>query len=108
MRLKAGLAIAVLAYNNNDKQFDIKAAGGVSFEYYKVYFNESTSTPIQLCKAWFQLVVLARVINDRDQVWLTALGISKLAKLLLFHDDEQVIIQTGKDNSFNHKMYSRF
>jgi hypothetical protein len=44
-----------------------------------------------------QIVVLARVINDREQVWLTALGISRLVKLLLHDgpDREHIIIQSA-------------
>jgi hypothetical protein len=41
------------------------------------------------------VVILARVINDKDQVWLTALGIGRLVQLLLM-DDDDVVIQTGR------------
>ena len=41
-----------------------------------------------------KVVILARVINDRSQVWLTAIGVSRLVELLL-HSNDQVVIQTG-------------
>lgn len=94
LRLKAGLSITILAYNNNDKQFDIKNAGGISYESYRPYFEDPNVDVMHLCNACFQIVVLARVITDRDQVWLTALGIGRLVQLLLF-DNEQVVIQTA-------------
>lgn len=40
----------------------------------------------------FQLVVLARVIVDSDQVTLTATGITKLVKMLQSSDDNVVIL----------------
>ena len=95
LRLKAGLAITVLAYNNNDKQFQIKNQGGISYEYYKPYFDDPQVEIISLCHACFQMVVLARVINDRDQVWLTALGIGRLVQLLLIENEDDVVIQTA-------------
>jgi hypothetical protein len=92
--LKAGLAITVLAYNNNSRQFDIKAAGGLSFEVYKKYFEDPGVEALLLCQACFQIVILARVINDREQVWLTAMAISRLVSLLLVNDT-QVVIQSA-------------
>ena len=88
------MAITILAYNNNDKQFDIKNCGGISYEWYRPFFDDANADIMHLCKACFQIIVLARIINDREQVWLTALGIGRLVQLLLF-DDEQVVIQTA-------------
>ena len=95
-RLRAGLAITVLVYNNSKKQYEIKELGGISFESYRPYFESEKCNDMQLCEACFQIVVLARVINDRDQVWLTALGITRLVSLLLT-DEDQVIIQSGSN-----------
>lgn len=39
-------------------------------------------------------MVLARVLNDRDKVWATALGVSRIVALLK-SEDEEVVIQTG-------------
>lgn len=58
MRLKAGLAITVLAYNNNEKQFDIRTYGGISYEYYSVFFEDKNLSPLLLCKACFQVNTL--------------------------------------------------
>jgi hypothetical protein len=55
LRLKAGLAITVYAYNNTDKQYEIKKHGGISYESYK-YYIEHSNDPMQLCKACFQVI----------------------------------------------------
>lgn len=93
--MKAGLAITVLAYNNNDKQFDIKNCGGISYDVYRPFFENPQVDVMFLCHACFQIIVLARVIIDRDQVWLTALGIGRLVQLLLIEDADEVVIQTA-------------
>lgn len=93
LRLNAGKALTTLAYNNTQKQFEIKQLGGISFD--AVYADIIKSgDEMQTCKACFQMVILARVLNDRDKVWATALGISKIVELLNSTDDE-VVIQTG-------------
>ena len=55
LRLKAGLAITVFAYNNTDKQFEIKKHGGISYENYKEFIEENQTDPMRLCKACFQV-----------------------------------------------------
>jgi hypothetical protein len=55
MRLKAGLAIAVLAFNNHEKQYEIKKHGGISYEWYKVFFEEDKMNPLFVCRACFQV-----------------------------------------------------
>lgn len=89
------MAISVLAFNNNDKQFDIKTCGGISFECYRPFFEDVNVDIMNLCDACFQIIVLARIINDRDQVWLTALGVGRLVQLLLIENNEKVVIQTA-------------
>ncbi len=95
LRLEAGLAITILAYNNNDKQFQIKNNGGISYESYRPFFDDPEVEVLSLCHACFQVIILARVINDKDQVWLTALGIGRLVQLLLIENEDEVVIQTA-------------
>jgi hypothetical protein len=94
LRLSAGQALSILAYNNSERQHQIKLLGGISFDNY-VDLIES-SNEMYVSKACFQIVILARVFNDRDQISITALGISKLCDLLESNDDE-VIIQTSSN-----------
>lgn len=55
LRLQAGLAISVFAYNNNERQYEMKKAGGISFESYREFFENPTVDPIRLSKACFQV-----------------------------------------------------
>lgn len=45
-----------------------------------------------LTKSVFQIVVLSRVIVDRDQVELTAEGVKALVKVLSSDDDNAIIL----------------
>ena len=93
LRLSAGKALSIIAYNNSPKQYEIKMLGGISYSLYEDIIESDDE--MQICKACFQIIILARVFNDRDQVWITALGVTKLVNLLKSSDDE-VIIQTGR------------
>ncbi len=52
---------------------------------------------------FFKLVILAKVINDKDKVIVTALAVSKLVNLL-DSKQEQVVVQTGESNPFNYRL----
>lgn len=94
LRLSAGQALSILAYNNSERQHQIKILGGISYDNYADLVESSNE--MYASKACFQIVILARVFNDRDQISITALGISKLCDLLESSDDE-VIIQTSSN-----------
>ena len=47
---------------------------------------------LQVLHICFQIVVLARVIVDHDQVSLTALGVTKVTEVLRSDDDNAVIL----------------
>lgn len=59
LRLEAGLAITVFAFNNNERQYEMKKAGGISYEFYRVFFEDPNVDPIQLAKACFQVIYIS-------------------------------------------------
>jgi hypothetical protein len=56
-RLKAGLALTVLAFNNNEIQYLIKMHGGISFVNYQKYFEDENIDSYYLCQAAFQVIL---------------------------------------------------
>jgi hypothetical protein len=45
----------VFAFNNNDKQYEIKACGGISYECYRPFFEDNNVDVMFLCRACFQV-----------------------------------------------------
>lgn len=80
IRLKAATALATFAYNNINQQLEIRTCGGVMMKSLDC-FLESDNETYQACGA-FDIIVLARVIVDVDQVTLSARGIEMLVNLL--------------------------
>ncbi|XP_076858454.1 ankyrin and armadillo repeat-containing protein isoform X2 [Brachyhypopomus gauderio] len=89
VRLEAGHALAQFAYNNPAQQTAIKQRGGVSFRAFEPFLNSANE--MEQAKASFQIVVLAKVITDSDQVTLTARGITTLVELLASGKPDTVI-----------------
>ena len=66
IRLKAANALATFAYNSIDQQLRIRSCGGVMMKSIEI-FVDSENEMYQAYGA-FQIIVLARVIVDVDQV----------------------------------------
>ncbi|XP_064167188.1 ankyrin and armadillo repeat-containing protein [Anguilla rostrata] len=78
--LEAGYALSLFAYNNRAQQALILQSGGVSIATYEPFLQSESEA--ERAKAAFQIVVLANVITDMDQVALSARGVTVLVKLL--------------------------
>ena len=61
IRLKAGFALSIFAFNNTPQQFAIREAGGIKYECFE-NFMESDSAYEQ-CNAAFQVMVYNAFIN---------------------------------------------
>ena len=70
VRLKAATALATFAYNNTNQQCSIRLAGGVRMDCFND-FLEAENEDYQAYAA-FQIIILARVISDVDQVSASA------------------------------------
>lgn len=100
IRLHAGMALTIFAFNNTPQQFAIREAGGIKFSIFQ-QFIESENEYHQ-CYSAFQIVVLARVIVDQDQVTLTARGITMLVDKLLSQDDKVLVLACSLLSSLAH------
>ncbi|XP_067844278.1 ankyrin and armadillo repeat-containing protein [Heptranchias perlo] len=88
--LRAGSALALFAFNNKLQQFLIREAGGIQMSVYK-NFLQSTKE-LDLANAAFQIIVLAKVIVDMDEVTLSATGIITLVNLLKSEKPATIIV----------------
>ncbi|KAI1899449.1 hypothetical protein AGOR_G00061910 [Albula goreensis] len=88
--LEAGYALSLFAYNNKVQQALILQTGGISIAAYEPFLESESET--HRAKAAFQIVVLASVITDMDQVPLTARGITILVTLLQSRCPSTVIL----------------
>ena len=80
VRLKAGMALTIFAYNNTSQQYAIKDAGGIPLHSFEEFLTSEKR--LHQAHAAFQIIVLARVIVDSDQVTLTARGVELLVSLI--------------------------
>ncbi|XP_026768541.3 ankyrin and armadillo repeat-containing protein [Pangasianodon hypophthalmus] len=90
IRLEAGHALALFAYNNPKQQAAIKKKGGVPLQAFETFLGSDDET--ERAKAAFQMIVLAKVITGSDQVTLTARGVTILVKLLQSDKNTTVVI----------------
>ncbi|KAG8124825.1 hypothetical protein E2320_020195 [Naja naja] len=93
IRLRAGYAIAIFAYNNPTQQVLILEAGPISIHVFEPLLGSDVETDRAM--AAFQIVVLAKIIIDMDQVSLSARGISTLVDLLC-SEKSTTLVLTGK------------
>ncbi|CAH1788258.1 unnamed protein product [Owenia fusiformis] len=100
IRLKAGMALAVFAFNNTSQQYAIREAGGVEYRCFQ-HFLESENEYYQ-CQAAFQIVVLARVIIDMDQVNLSAKGVTVIVNNLSSEKEKVVLLAASLISSLAH------
>ncbi|XP_058888158.1 ankyrin and armadillo repeat-containing protein [Acipenser ruthenus] len=91
--LLAGYALSLFAYNNTMQQFMILQNGGIPISIYEPFLQSGNE--INMAKAAFQIVILAKVIVDVDQVTLSARGITILVQLLKSQSSKTVIL-TGR------------
>ncbi|EMP26250.1 Ankyrin and armadillo repeat-containing protein [Chelonia mydas] len=78
--LRAGYALALFAYNNPVQQFLILETGAITMSTFEPFLRSEIETDKAM--AAFQIVVLAKVIVDVDQVTLSARGVTILVELL--------------------------
>nr|XP_025035644.1 ankyrin and armadillo repeat-containing protein isoform X2 [Pelodiscus sinensis] len=93
IRLRAGYALALFAYNNPVQQFLMLETGAITLSTFDPFLFSEIETDKAL--AAFQIVVLARVIVDVDQVTLSARGIAILVGLLNSKKTATLVL-TGK------------
>ncbi|NXD12533.1 ANKAR protein, partial [Nothocercus nigrocapillus] len=91
--LRAAHALALFAYNNCVQQLRIQESGTITTSIFEPFLQSEIETDKAL--AAFQIVVLARVIADADQVTLSARGVTTLVELLS-SEDTATLILTGK------------
>ncbi|CAL1533328.1 unnamed protein product [Lymnaea stagnalis] len=90
IRLRAGMALTIFAFNNTPQQFSMREAGGIKYSVFDKFILSGDE--FYQCYAAFQVVVLARVIIDKDQVSLTAQGIMLLVSKLSCEDEKVVVL----------------
>ncbi|KAF6031041.1 ANKAR [Bugula neritina] len=100
IRLQAGTALAIFGFNNTPQQYAIREAGGISYSLFLPFLTSDNE--FYRASASFQIVVLARVIMDRDQVSLTAEGVTSLVELLKSKTDNVVILSASLLSSLAH------
>ncbi|XP_015264330.1 PREDICTED: ankyrin and armadillo repeat-containing protein, partial [Gekko japonicus] len=93
IRLRAGYAITLFAYNNPAQQFLILESGPISMSVFEPFLESAVET--ERAMAAFQIVVLARIIVDKDPVSLSARGVSILVDLLC-SEEASTLVLTGK------------
>ncbi|XP_062974649.1 ankyrin and armadillo repeat-containing protein [Elgaria multicarinata webbii] len=91
--LRAGYAIALFGYNNPSQQLMILETGPISLSVFEPFLLSDIET--DKATAAFQIIVLARIIVDMDQVSLSARGVSILVDLLC-SEKPATLVQTGK------------
>uniref|UniRef100_A0A8C7GJE3 Ankyrin and armadillo repeat containing n=1 Tax=Oncorhynchus kisutch TaxID=8019 RepID=A0A8C7GJE3_ONCKI len=88
--LEAGYALSLFAYNNTTQQAAILQNGGIPIAMYEPFLNSRNE--MERAKAAFQIVVLAKVITDTDQVTLSARGVTVLVDLLQSTNPNTVVL----------------
>uniref|UniRef100_A0A8C5PLJ5 Ankyrin and armadillo repeat-containing protein n=1 Tax=Leptobrachium leishanense TaxID=445787 RepID=A0A8C5PLJ5_9ANUR len=80
VRLLAGEALASFAFNSSSQQKELTRCGGVHWGDFAHFLD--SDNPCYRAQAAFQIVVLARVILDKDPSYTSATGIQILVGLL--------------------------
>uniref|UniRef100_A0A6Q2WSM3 Ankyrin and armadillo repeat containing n=1 Tax=Esox lucius TaxID=8010 RepID=A0A6Q2WSM3_ESOLU len=88
--LEAGYALSLFAYNNTAQQAAILRTGGISIAVFESFLNSRNE--MEKAKAAFQIVVLAKVITDVDEVTLSARGVTALVGLLQSTNTSTVVL----------------
>ncbi|KAJ8253089.1 hypothetical protein GJAV_G00208980 [Gymnothorax javanicus] len=88
--LEAGYALSLFAFNNKVQQALVLQFGGIAMATYEPFLCSECEA--HRAKAAFQIIVLASVITDVDQVTLSARGVTILVKLLQSSQADTVIL----------------
>uniref|UniRef100_F6W6A6 Ankyrin and armadillo repeat containing n=1 Tax=Ornithorhynchus anatinus TaxID=9258 RepID=F6W6A6_ORNAN len=80
IRLRAGYAVSLFAFNNCLQQFLILESGTITISIFEPFLTSDIET--EKAMAAFQIVVLAKVIVDVEQIHVTARGVTLLTTLL--------------------------
>ncbi|KAM8945985.1 uncharacterized protein RCH25_049358 [Pelodytes ibericus] len=80
VRLLAGTTLATFAYNSSNQQKEMTQCGGVQWCDFAPFLESTNQT--DRAHAAFQVVVLARIISDKDLSYISATGIQTLMGLL--------------------------
>ncbi|KAH9489690.1 hypothetical protein Btru_037450 [Bulinus truncatus] len=100
IRLRAGMALTIFAFNNTPQQMNMKEAGGISYDVFDKFLQSNDE--FYQCYASFQIVVLARVIVDKEQVNLTAQGIMMLVSKLSSSEEKVVVLSCSLLAALSH------
>uniref|UniRef100_A0A2C9KYG2 Uncharacterized protein n=1 Tax=Biomphalaria glabrata TaxID=6526 RepID=A0A2C9KYG2_BIOGL len=100
IRLRAGMALTIFAFNNTPQQMNMKHAGGISYDVFDKFIQSNDE--FYQCYASFQIVVLARIIIDKDQVSLTAQGIMMLVSKLNSPEEKVVVLSCSLLAALSH------
>ncbi|XP_069839631.1 ankyrin and armadillo repeat-containing protein isoform X2 [Dendropsophus ebraccatus] len=88
--LKAGYALALFAYNNTLQQFYILENGGIEIGIFEPFLQSEIEADRALSA--FQIVVLAKIIVDMDQVSLSSRGVTILSDLLHSNNPATIVL----------------
>ncbi|XP_051885955.1 ankyrin and armadillo repeat-containing protein [Pristis pectinata] len=88
--LRAGGALALCAFNSPKQQLLIRESGGIPVLVYQNFLQSRKE--VDQANAAFQMIILAKVIVDMDEVTLTATGIVTLVNLLKSEKPSTIIV----------------
>ncbi|XP_052047796.1 ankyrin and armadillo repeat-containing protein [Apodemus sylvaticus] len=80
IRLRAGYALTLFAFNNRFQQYLILETGMITLSIFEPFLQSKVET--ERAMAAFQIIVLAKVIIDVDHITLSARGVTILADSL--------------------------
>ncbi|GCB71890.1 hypothetical protein scyTo_0001734 [Scyliorhinus torazame] len=88
--LRAASALALFVFNNPNQEHLIREAGGIEMSVFQNLLQSSKE--VNQANAAFQMIMLAKVIIDKDDVTLSATGIMTLVNLLKSGKSSTVIV----------------
>ncbi|KAM6178388.1 ankyrin and armadillo repeat-containing protein [Rhynchocyon petersi] len=92
IRLRAGYALTLFAFNNRFQQYLILESGLITISIFEPFLESTIET--EKAMAAFQIIILAKVIIDVDYIALSARGVTILVKSL-YSSQASTIILTG-------------
>ncbi|XP_040827784.1 ankyrin and armadillo repeat-containing protein [Ochotona curzoniae] len=92
IRLRAGHALSLFAFNNRFQQYLILESGTMTISIFEPFLQSTVET--ERAMAAFQIIVLAKVIIDVDHITLTARGVTILVDSL-YSLQPSTIVLTG-------------
>ncbi|XP_075385874.1 ankyrin and armadillo repeat-containing protein [Tenrec ecaudatus] len=92
IRLRAGYALTLFAFNNRFQQYLILESGTMTISIFEPFLGSEIET--EKAMAAFQIIILAKVIIDVDHIALSARGVTILVDSL-YSDQSSTISLTG-------------